>query len=919
MKTLRATMVRLAGLFRRRQREAEMNDELRAHFDGLIDRNIAAGMSPGEARFAAMRAFGGMEQVKERARDERRSLRAEQIWQDVRHALRTLGKTRTFTLVAIASLAVAIGANTAIFALIETMVLRPLPVRNPHELFLLGWQPTGTKGGPTKGDGGDIDRGEKDLATGQPIRRIFSLPAFEQFRGASAPIAEVFATTQLWQPQVEADGVAERLACGHLVSGNYHDVLGVSAAIGRALRPEDDMAGAPPVIVISHRYWQRRFASHAAVVGKTVWLNRSPVTIVGVTPPGFVGVVLGGGPADVTAPVALAPLVCPEADEMPMRDPGFWWLRVMGRLKPGATRDAMRASLEGVFLSSAREGWNNPAALPRLIASPASHGRSEQNQRDVVLGMMPFAGMGALLLLVACANLANLLLARGAALRREFAVRLALGAGRGRLVRQLLTEGLLLAFAGCAVGILLAAWGLDLVTTLIPPADAPDLFHLQLDWRIAGFTSALAGLTALLSALAPALRATRIDLTVEFQGGPRTCGGGPAAKLSRSLMVAQVAFSLVLLAMAGLLARTVHNLRSVDIGFDPRRLLLFSLEGVPAGYAEGPRLEAMYRDAATRLRAIPGAQAVTFSRTPVLSRHGTNRTTIQSIGGATLASERPEVGWDQVETRFFATYEMPLLLGRTFTERDNATAPKVAIINQSLAKKYFADENPIGRSMRLGRRGLGEVEIVGVVRDFRQQNLRRETLPAVYTAAAQSPVREAHFAVRTAGQPELFAAAVSRAVAEVDPHVPVANLRTQAEQIEWTMAEEKIFGYLAEFFGFAALALACIGLYGLMSYAVVRRTGEIGVRIALGAVPGQVLGMILRESFRLVAIGVLLGVGGALAAGSLLANLLYGVPPNDAVTIGGAALILIGVALGAALLPARRAARIDPMVALRAE
>lgn len=914
MSRFRAFLFRLRGFFRRRMLESEISDELNAHLAALTDRNLASGMSADEARVAALREFGGVEQIRDRARDERRSAWGEQVLQDFQYAARQLRKNPTFTLVAIASLAVAIGANTAIFGLIEAMFLRPLPVRNPHELVILGWERTGAEGGPARGDGGDIDRGEVDGANGQPIRRIFSQPMFEHFRAAGAPLTAIFAMAPLWQPQLVVDGLAERLGTGHLVSGNYHLALGVPAVVGRTLRPEDDQPGAPPVIVISHRYWQRRFAGDPAVVGKSVLLNRSPVTIVGVTSPGFVGAQLGGGPADITVPLALTPIIYPEAAELPMRDAGYWWLRILGRLEQGATAEQVRASLEGVFLAATRESWNRPGEPPRLVTNSAAYGRGEHQRR--LGGMLPIVGMGALLLLVACANLANLLLARGAARRREFAVRLALGAGRGRLVRQLLTESVLLALAGSAGGVLLAAWGLDLLGTLIPAADGPDLYGLQLDWRVAGFTTSLAFLTAGLFGLMPALRATRVDLTVEFQGGPRSLGGSARTKLSRSLMVAQVALSLVLLVMAGLLARTVSNLKSVDIGFNPRQLLLFSLEGVQAGYAES-RLDAFYRDAAERVRAIPGVRRVTFSGTPVLSRYGTSLTKFQIANGT--ANTPDDVGWNQVEAGFFETLEMPLLLGRAFSTHDVSGAPRAVVINQTLAEKYFPRENPIGRRVRVGRRRLVEMEIIGVVRDFRQTDLRRITPPSLYTAAAQDPVREAHFAVRTSGAPQSFFAAVRRAVADLDADMPVVNLRTQDEQIEWSLVEERVFARIATFFGLAALALAAVGLYGLMSYSVLRRTGEIGLRIALGALPRQILALMLRESFKLVALGVLLGVGGALAAGRLLTAVLYGLSSTDASTFGAAMLLLIPVALIAAWLPARRAAKVDPMVALRSE
>jgi predicted permease len=724
-------------------------------------------------------------------------------------------------------------------------------------------------------------------------------------------VAELFAIAQLWQPHLGVDEVTERVETGHIVSGNYHAVLGVTAAVGRTLRLEDDRPGAPPVVVISHRYWMRRFAGDPTVVGKSAWLNRASVTIVGVTASGFVGAQLSGGPADITVPLALTSLVYPEANEMPLRDYGFWWLRVMGRLVGGATPEQARASLENVFLAATRDGWNAPEMPPRLVVSPAGYGRQGRN----VTGMVPLIAMGGLLLLVACANLANLLLARGAARRREFAVRLALGAGRARLVRQLVTESLLLALAGSAAGMMLAAWGLDLVGLLIPPADAPDLYGLRLDWRVTGFTSALAVVTALLFGLVPALRATRLDLTAEFQGGPRTLGFGARSKLSRTLMVSQVALSLVLLVMAGLLARTVRNLRAVEVGFNPEQLLLFSLEAGQAGYADESKLAAFYRDTAERIGAVPGVRAATFSSTPLLSRHGLNRTKLQLASGDTPE----EVGWNQLGLNFLVTYDIRLVAGRAFTERDDARAPKVVIVNQTFAEKYFPRENPIGRRVRVGRRTLEEADIVGVVRDFRQQDLRRGTVPTIYGPVAQGSVREAHFAVRTSAPPEQLSNAIRRVVAEIDVNVPVANLRTQAAQIEWTLVEERVFAQLATFFGLAALALACVGLYGLISYGVLRRTGEIGLRMALGAMPRQVLAMILGESLRLVVLGVLLGLAGALAAARLLTSLLYGLPPTDVPTYAIATLLLLVVALLATWLPARRGANVDPITALRTE
>lgn len=909
------------ALLRKEQLDAEMTEEMRAHLELLAEENETRGMSPEDARHAARRAFGGVEQIKERARDTRGIVWLEQGLQDFRHALRTLGKSPAFTTVAIGSLAIGIGANIAMFGWCDTMVWRTLPVKAPHELVQLGWQRTTTQGAPRRESGDQI---EIESPGSDPVRHVFSWPAFERMRAAAEPVAEVFGLAVIEQPSLTIDGQPERLDTSYLVSGNYHAVLGVKAALGRTLRAEDDRPGGPPVIVISHRYWERRFASDPTIIGRSVVLNRASVTIVGVTEPGFSGPI-SGRTAPVTAPFSLAEQIYPEASQLPLRSAEYWWVRLMGRLKPGVAREQVREVMEGDFRDAAVPGWDRPEGLPRLRVSPGGYGRSERDRRDNLAGLAPLTIMVGLLLVVACANLANLLLARGLARRRELAVRLALGAGRSRLIRQLLTENIVVALAGAAGGLLVAVWAFDLLAMdLFPPwADAQEM-ALRLDWRVVGFSAGLALITAIVSGLVPAWRATRLDLNAEFHGGARALGGG-RSRLSRGLMIVQVALSFVLLVLAGLLLGTVRNLRAVDIGFDRDRLLVFSVNGAEPGPAGAPRLEVLYQRIAGRIATLAGVAGVSYSRTPVLGSDSGEMLAFQRPDDPDTSTTRFEARWNQVETSFFEVYGLPFVLGRGFMASDGAAGLAPVVVNQTFAAKFFPHENPLGHYLSVGRgRAVRDVKVVGVVRDFRQKDLRSEIPSTIYTLVpaqplreSSRPMREANFVVRTNLAPETLVSTIRRAVAEIDPHLPLAKLRTEADQIEATVAEERLIERLAAFLGLAALALASVGLYGLLAYGVARRTNEIGLRFALGALPRQVLAMIVGESLRMVALGIVLGIAAALAAVRLLASSLFGLSPTDPLTFAAATLLLVAVALAAALFPARRATKIDPMVALR--
>lgn len=900
---------KLRAPFRQKELDADMAEEMRLHLERRVDENVAQGMSPEEARDVARRDFGGVDQVKEIARDQRGFGWFDPLWQDGRYALRQLAKSPSFAVMAVLSLALGIGANTAIFSVINDYVFRPLPVKDPQGLVLFQW--LGVPGGGPRSIAMDASQPDVDRATGRELGRLFPGAALAMFRAGAEKRAEIFAVAVLARANVEIDGEVETAGLGQLVSGNYYTALGVPVSHGRTLGPADDRSGAEPVVVISDDFWHRRLAGDPAAVGKTIWVNRVAATIVGITPEGFAGNFGSGGVVDLTLPLALARQI--RDDRASLNDPSYWWLRLMGRLDPGVTMEQARAVLEPALAAVAQDAAIKPDKRPRLTVTPGGERYSGTARASMLPLFALLMGMVALVLVAACANVANLLVARGAARRREIAVRLALGASRARIVRQLLTESVLLAGLGAGLGFLFAAWGLGALGTVME-GQGDGFGGLGLDWRVLGFSTTLALLTGVLFGLAPALRATRLDLNAEFQGGVRNLGQGARSRLSQALMIVQVAISLVLLVGAGLFVRTVRNLRAVDVGFDRSHLLLFSLEASPAGYQPGQFADFFAR-AADHIGAIPGVQAVSFSSLPMVSNASTRI-------GLSFPGETPVPGQDAVATLnhvgpdFFATYAMPLVLGRDFNASDAAPTARTAIVNEALARKYFSGQSAVGRLIRFS--GM-DWEIVGVVHDVKQLNLRAAVPPTVSVTYGWNAPARAEFAVRTNGAPMALAAAVRQAVREVDKNVPLNRVRTQDQQIERTLTKERIFADLAGLLGLLALALASVGLYGLMSFVVLRRTGEMGLRMALGALPRQVLGAILRQSLGLVAIGAGLGLITALALMRLVATQLFGLSPADPLTYGGVILLLTVVALLACWLPARRAARIAPMNALRTE
>lgn len=846
------------------------------------------------------------------------------IFPNVRLALRSLRKTPGFTAVVVLTLAFGIGTNTAIFSLVNDVLLRDLPVDDPAGLVLFR---------NVQGRNGRLSRagennGSIDPITGRNASTSFSLLTFERFRSSGRALSHVFAFAPFNRMTLLIDGQPGTSDMGQFVSGDYFAGLGVSAIAGRTLTDADDRPSAPPVGVISYRFWERRFDRDPSVVGKTIYVNTVPVTLIGVTPPGFAGTMQVGEWVDISLPLAHHGRFQPErADNR--AQPWYWWVRIMGRLATGVTAEQARASLEPIFQNTAREGWlagvgrqdgvgSRMPELSTLAADPG--GQGENNRRHLYAGSLRILmGLAGVLLLVACANVANLLVARGSARRREFALRLALGASRARIVCEVLGESVLLAFAGAAAGILLAYWSRGLLLGLRQFNGDPAVLDLPLDVRVLAFTISVTAGTALLFGLAPALRAARVDLRGTIDSGARLLGRRVRSRLAQSLMVVQIALSLVLLISAGLFVQTLRNLEHVSAGFNMQRLALFRIEAGPAGYPREAftRLQSRLQE---RLAQIPGVRAVTFSRVPLLAGTRANRRT--TIPGYTPpAGASMNIDLNGVAPNFFAAMEIPLLLGRSFTFRDDDEAPRVAIVSEAFARRYMAGANPVGRRIMFGAsptQPATDIEIVGVARAAKYTSLRERETVMIYVPAAQMLDGGANYYVRTIGDPAVMGPAIRAAVRKIDPTLPVIDLHTQEQQIERRNSQERLFARLSGFFGTAALMLACVGLYGLMSYLALQRTGEMGLRLALGARPAQVVRMVLREAVALAAVGLVLGVTLAYAVGRFVESMLFGLTAADPLTYAVIAGFLIVVMLLAGLLPARRAAHVDPMVALNA-
>jgi predicted permease len=836
----------------------------------------------------------------------------DEMFQDLRYGARMLLKQPGFTLVAVLSLALGIGANTAIFSLLDVVLLKSLPVEEPEKLVLFGK-------GEDVGLTNRFPNGSWEL---------FSYPFYQEVRQRNEVFAEVAALLSLpWSVHGAVNlgangGEPERLSV-QLVSGTYFSVLGVQARLGRSFTAADDQTlGAHPVAVVSHAWWERKLGGDPAAVGKTITIDQVAYTIIGVAPKEFFGTTVGQAP-DLWVPLAMEAQL-PPAHWNGRNDKEAQSLYLIARLKDGVHTEQASAAVNLLFKQSLQEQVGAQASPERLQdmqrayieLTPAGRGLSEL-RRQFSLSLRILMAVVGVVLLIACANIANLLLARAAARQKEFAVRLAVGAGRARLIRQLLTESVFLATLGGLAGVVLAWWGSRLLVLMASDGSEPLPLDVTPNARILGFTLLVSSLSAVIFGSAPAWRAAQLEPNAALKGGKGAAQATSQSLLGKALVVAQVALSLLLLVGAGLFVRTLVNLQNVPTGFDQQNVMLFRLDTATTGYKDA-QFAPLLREVEERVKAIPGVQATAFAF--VIFNQGQWTSQVFTREQPPLERQSRSTRQNVVGPDYFTTMGIPLLAGRGFGPQDTDKSQRVAVISETLARRFFPQGSPLGR--RFGTNGptsSEEIEVIGVVKDVKAGSLTEQTRPMAYYPHAQLPQPLDNFVVRFAGAPEAVVPQVRQALKQVNRNLPIDDVLSLSEHVGRSLVQQKLVARLASFFGLLALLLACVGLYGVLSYGVARRTNEIGIRMALGAPSRAVLWLVLREAFTLVLIGAGLGLAASLAATRAASTLLFELKPNDPLTLTLATLLLLAVAALAGYLPARRAARVDPLVALRDE
>ena len=900
--------------------ETRVDEELRFHVESYAEDLVRGGMTREEAMRHAKAELGSLAAARERSRQAWGTRWFDEFRGDVRYALRMLGKSPGFALIAVGSLALGIGANTVIFTAAQHMLLDRLDVPHPAQLRLLAWS-VGPNSVVT-----DM-WGEFDNAPGGGERSTsFSYPVYRALRKANRSLESLCAFKPYGRMTVMVNGQAVA-ADAEMVSGNYYSTMEVKPQLGRGIEEADDGAvGSGPVVTISDRFWTKAFGRSRDAIGRSVLVNAKPMTVVGVNPPGFTGAYSAQSSPDIFLPFSMQPIVAPMetgpgSPGSLLEDRDLWWVLMMGRVKPGVADTSAQAELNAALDGAVRATMTvkKDSGVPKLLLNDGSRGQNP-NFDDLAKPVEVLMSLAGLVLLLACANLANLLLARAGARQREMSVRLALGAGRRRVLRQMMTESLLLAGLGGATGLLLAWAVRNALPGLMSNGWAPPAFSARFSWPIFAFALGISLLTGLIFGLAPAWQATRVQVSSGLKDSGQTITHRRRGLAGKSIVVVQMALSMLLVVGAGLFVQTLVRLGHAPLGFRSHNLLLFSVE-LPQTRFPGTASLPVLRQIEEKLAAVPGVKAATLTREPLISGSVSLYPVVpegqDKKAGAKTGSLMNAVGQD-----FFRTFGIPIVAGRGFDAGDTQAARKVAVVNESFAKKFFPSMNPIGRTFDAGWGGHALIlEIVGVCGDAKYDRVRKAAEATFYTPYLQESdgVQGATFAVSTPVSESALLPSLRDAVRSVDTNLPLLDVRTQDDQIAASLQQQRIFANLTGGFGVLALVLACIGIYGITAYSVSRRTNEIGIRMALGAQPGRVLRMVMGEASWIAALGVLAGLGGALALGRLIGSMLYGLKPWDPATYVASAGLLLAVALGASWVPARRAAGIDPMRALRHE